>query len=396
MNRVVHIINKKDSGGAYIAAERLHSELASIGVDSRFLSLMEFRRKQFYVKFLFSVKIRLIRAIKRQSNRGLFSLSRYGQDDFYSLRSELNLHDDIIVFHWWQNSLLKISSVRKLIQEGYNCHFITHDNWLFTAGCHYTMKCENYRNQCKGGCPHFSDAIYALLEGERKDKMSLITAIRNSPNSSIQYLNSDWLLKFGTQSEREWFFPNVWKGYNSIETQVNSSNREYDIAFGALGGKQNPFKGYSDLQWIVSKLGDKSALNIRSFGGKKEESFDGVMELGVLSKSEILDMFLKTKIFIFPSLQESYGQTLIEAMYCGSIVVARETGIVNDIISHGYNGFVFKKKEEAFAILGELLTLSEDKIEELRQNSIVSVRDFNSKYSIKKWYEKVLSSRNVE
>ena len=43
---------------------------------------------------------------------------------------------------------------------------------------------------------------------------------------------------------------------------------------------------------------------------------------------------------VVPSLQEAFGQTIIEAMSCGTPVVAFDEGGPKDIIDHNINGYL--------------------------------------------------------
>jgi glycosyltransferase involved in cell wall biosynthesis len=46
-----------------------------------------------------------------------------------------------------------------------------------------------------------------------------------------------------------------------------------------------------------------------------------------------------------PSLQEAFGKTIIEAMACGTPVVAFNSGGPRDIVSHGIDGYLAKPFE---------------------------------------------------
>lgn len=55
------------------------------------------------------------------------------------------------------------------------------------------------------------------------------------------------------------------------------------------------------------------------------------------SKQKIVELYSKSDIFIFPSLEEGWGLTPLEAMACGCIVVGTNVGFVPDLGVHRVN-----------------------------------------------------------
>ena len=49
------------------------------------------------------------------------------------------------------------------------------------------------------------------------------------------------------------------------------------------------------------------------------------------TKQKLVDLYSDADIFLFPSLEEGWGLTPLEAMACGCIVVGTNTGFVLDI-----------------------------------------------------------------
>ena len=55
------------------------------------------------------------------------------------------------------------------------------------------------------------------------------------------------------------------------------------------------------------------------------------------SKSKLMELYSTSDIFIFPSLEEGWGLTPLEAMACGCIVIGTKTGFVLDLGQHEEN-----------------------------------------------------------
>src|SRR5262249_14964418 len=72
---------------------------------------------------------------------------------------------------------------------------------------------------------------------------------------------------------------------------------------------------------------------------------------------------------------EPFGLVLIEAMACGTPVIAFNRGSVTEIVDHGSTGFVVEGKEEAVAATDQLSRLSRGAIR----------RRFEERFTARRW-----------
>ncbi|TMH05057.1 MAG: glycosyltransferase family 4 protein [Betaproteobacteria bacterium] len=78
-------------------------------------------------------------------------------------------------------------------------------------------------------------------------------------------------------------------------------------------------------------------------------STDFVGEIGDAEKNELLG---GASALLFPiDWPEPFGLVMIEAMACGTPVIAWDRGSVSEIVDHGVTGFVVRSEEEAVAAL---------------------------------------------
>lgn len=85
-----------------------------------------------------------------------------------------------------------------------------------------------------------------------------------------------------------------------------------------------------------------------------------VGEIGEREKSEFLG---KAKALLFPiDWPEPFGLVMIEAMACGTPVIAFEAGSVPEVIEHGVTGFVVRDMPSAIAAAARVNTLSRREI----------------------------------
>lgn len=104
---------------------------------------------------------------------------------------------------------------------------------------------------------------------------------------------------------------------------------------------------------LVLITGDDPAVNIDSDysnlvkeKSKTLPSFVSIEFLGNLNSSEMNSYYGKSHLTVIPSLVEATSLSALEAMACGSILLASETGGLTQLISHGKNGFLAKVGDE--------------------------------------------------
>ena len=76
----------------------------------------------------------------------------------------------------------------------------------------------------------------------------------------------------------------------------------------------------------------------------------------LISDSELVGLYNRAKVFVYSSILEPFGLAPVEAMACGTPVVAIKEGGVRESVIPNETGFLTDRDEEAFAAaLGELL-----------------------------------------
>lgn len=67
---------------------------------------------------------------------------------------------------------------------------------------------------------------------------------------------------------------------------------------------------------------------------------DNVVYTGYIFGEELSEVYASADVFVFPSLTETFGNVVLEAMSSGLPVVAVAAGGVKDNVENGYNGFL--------------------------------------------------------
>lgn len=109
---------------------------------------------------------------------------------------------------------------------------------------------------------------------------------------------------------------------------------------------------------------------------------------GSVSENDLVNWYTASDIFVAPSLRESYGIALREAMAMGLAVIASDIPPHREVIVEGKNGLIFKTKEkkELFEKIGLLLKNPELR-KKLGNNARMSTNIITMKDTAEKYYE---------
>ena len=102
---------------------------------------------------------------------------------------------------------------------------------------------------------------------------------------------------------------------------------------------------------------------------KKNNLLDNVYLLDEISQRELALWNNAADIFVFPSISESFGIALIEAMACGIPVIAADASGPQGIINNYKTGIVVQKKNSKEIAKNIILLLSDDKLKERISNN---------------------------
>lgn len=267
------------------------------------------------------------------------------------------LDADIVHLNWICNGHISLDMISKIKSP---IIWTLHDSWAFTGGCHITFDCTRYMEGC-GKCPQLSseslkDISYKLLKKKHK---------KLSDKDITIVTPSNWLADCARKSS---LFRNrpIYVIPNGLDTEVfkpiqKSVAREVWglpldkklILFGAMNSVADPNKGYKYLQAALEKLNLEKwsdGIELVVFGANNlfcdELSIYKTNVIGSINDEQSLAVLYNAcDVMIVPSISESFGQTAVESMACGTPVVAfRATGLL-DIIDHKESGYLAKAYE---------------------------------------------------
>lgn len=386
--RIVHITTI-DEGGAYKAVARMQEALRLVGIDSQILLRNKLHKEHEGEVYLDNGMKSIISKGKNLLN---FFFSRQGIA-CELLGSDVTKHElvekaDIVVIHWC-NSFLSYKSIKKLMNGGKQVVFFMHDTWLFTGGCHVNLDCEKYKVGC-GNCPY--------IHGNKEKDLSywnFLTKQKLLKDCSIHIIApSKWIMDCAYQSaitgdKKITFIPNCIDGsvFRPL-TDVNKLRMKYSIPsdkkivlFGAaFNGTDNKNKGFNYLLEALEFL-EKSEYFLLIFGKCDEKEIVWKQEYKLLgyihSEQEMAEVYNIADVYVTPSLQESFGFTVCEAMSCGTPVVAFPVGGIREQITHEQNGYLANYKDAEDLAKGVVYCTQKYNVEKLSLKAQISASNYH-------------------
>lgn len=167
-------------------------------------------------------------------------------------------------------------------------------------------------------------------------------------------------------------------------------------------GKLVKHKRVIDLLEAFSSIEQRGASELVVIGEGPEKSSlkefvknrhieNSVRFLPFLSQEKYRAALSRCSVFILPSVKEAFGVVIIEAMACGKPVIARRIPGPADIVTHGYNGFLFENNDELREYL-ELLISDEGLRKKMGTNARKTVEKQYAFNKIADSYEKLYKS----
>jgi len=154
----------------------------------------------------------------------------------------------------------------------------------------------------------------------------------------------------------------------------------------------------TDMLIRLSHILPENALLIITGQGPEREKMESqsnernTIFTGKLVDQELSAVYASADIFVFPSLTDTFGNVVLEAMASGLPVIAANAGGPKNIIAHGETGYLIEPKNE-LAFNEHIKILMEDKVlfKKMQGNALQYARDMNWDNLIKQLSKKYLS-----
>ena len=115
--------------------------------------------------------------------------------------------------------------------------------------------------------------------------------------------------------------------------------------------------------------------------------------IGEINEAEKSDFLGNAMALLFPiNWDEPFGMVMIEAMACGTPVIAHGRGSVREVIEHGKNGFIVSSTEEAVNCIKQLSPLQRKVVRQVFEERFTANKMAKAYLQL---YEKLCSQRKL-
>lgn len=364
----VLIVNTSErTGGAAVAANRLMEALINNGVKAKMLV----RDKQSSSLCVSSAGSALCNKWNFAWERFVIWMNnRFSKDNLWKVsiantgvditKTQEFKEADVIHLHWINQGFISIKTIQKILASGKPVVWTMHDMWEATAICHHSYECERFSDEC-GSCqflhsPSANDLSHRVFL--RKQKI-----LANASNLHFVAV-SEWLASRSRQSSLIGSFPisvipnsislSQFKMVDRIDARTTLDiTQPYVISFGAAR-IDDSIKGFSYLiealkMLIADGKFEASDMCLLLFGGLRQPEILNEIPIPYKYMGYIDDedqqslVYSASNVTVSSSLYETFGQTLIEAMACGSLPVSFTGSGQTDIIDHLSNGYLAER-----------------------------------------------------
>ena len=347
--RVAHFFSGNPISGAASGALNLCNGLLKEGIEiSIYNNEFDFlvRDNKFYYKENFIKKINSFKnnildriVISGLQDKIKFSSGIIG--NFPIEKNDLNNYD-LIHLHWINNGFINLHSLK-------NIHipivWTIRDMWPLTGGCHYSLGCKKYHEECSS-CPNLKSF------NPFKDQIKKIFNIKQDVISNLK-LNlvpiSKWLENEINQSKilKD---QSVTQIYNCVDNNIfypsdylkdrNELNLPQDKFIILVGSQKlnDKIKNNNEILNLVNKFNQD--YYFVSFG-KFFDNFSNIRNFGFIKNREILrKLYSSANVYLSFAKEEAFGKTLVESLMCNTPVISNDNISAQEIIKHKYNGYL--------------------------------------------------------
>ncbi|ROP42568.1 glycosyltransferase family 4 protein [Saccharothrix texasensis] len=164
----------------------------------------------------------------------------------------------------------------------------------------------------------------------------------------------------------------AWAGtvHNAVDVGAFPFSRDKED-YALFLGRAAPFKGIPEAIAAAAEAGVRLRVAAKCREPEEREYFrreiapllgPGVEWIGEVGREEKLALLTAARCLLFPiSWDEPFGLVMVEAMACGTPVVANRRGSVPEVVAHGQTGFVCDDHAALVAALRRIDRLSPDR-----------------------------------
>lgn len=365
--KIVHLNTHDWYGGASVVANRLAQCQRKLGFDSRILCGYK---------------------IKDDPYSSVFPIEKVDDDHkikegwvYSNLKGSAKLPDhplvskaDLLHVHNLHGGYFNYEHL-SLLAKHIPLVWTLHDMHGITGRCAHSMNCSRWESGC-GKCPHLeyypqassnSDASAEMWHQKRKiyEKIPLNLVCPSqwlmSKVSRSMLADNNVSLIYNGVDERK-FHPK-----SEITSRIHGLEpSSLLVGFLAHGGIKNPYKGGEFLLEAVHTLRERfpNAYFIEIGGNPEDDELPERFIKANYTKDEdiIVNLYNSLDLLLYPSLADNCPLVVLEAMACGTPVVAFPTGGIPELIKNRHSGLITNEINSASLIKASSMLMESEKM----------------------------------
>jgi glycosyltransferase involved in cell wall biosynthesis len=357
--RVLHL-NTHSSGGSYQYAALLSTALMEHGIESRVLCKNS-QLPQFGWDLLDRVIRRFYVSLSTEPWHGTRRLLPPPTVKDLKGVDVVHLH---VVADWFD-----VPRWLETLPRRIGVVIGVHGMWHFTGGCFLYRGCDRYANETHActPCPILKAPLNRVLA--RDEHRRKLQAYRDCRAKFVA--NSQWLAELARRSPIVKASGGVRVIHPGIDTTVfkpqdkELCRKHFGLptdAFVIITGCASLTDTNKNVPWLFEQLLHLAGLRsviVLAFG-------EGVVPVpsslnvrftgGIRERSDLASLFAAADVFVSASLMETYGLTLVEAMACGTPVVAFRVGGIPEAAPDA-QGAILCAPQDGAALIEAITTL---------------------------------------
>ena len=160
--------------------------------------------------------------------------------------------------------------------------------------------------------------------------------------------------------------PYASKVYNGIDSNLFTFSEEAEDYL-LIAGRIVPEKGFKEAIQVAQQTGKRLYIagpvypDQQGYFDQYIKPFlhDKILYLGYLEQEQLVRYYQKAEALLMPiQWEEPFGLTMVEAMACGTPVIALHRGSVPEIVKHGETGFVVHSIADMAEAVGHIPEIS--------------------------------------
>lgn len=277
-----------------------------------------------------------------------YSISRF------DLRILEEFKPDIVHIHNWYN-LLNYKDLGQLFQK-FRVVLTVHDERFLTGGCHVSLGCTNYLQECRN-CPQVIGAKIAV----HKSKQRIDELFANSRSIAI-ISPSNWLMskfvnsKITHDKKNMHVIPNPYE-LSLVESAIELREKNQDGIFELLftaADSSSPNKALDralEAVRLFAKTHSGVNVRLRVIGSRRKSiiRISGNLELryeGRISQLQVAELMRASNLLLVTSKSENFPNVVVEAMMLHLPVLATAVGGIPELVKDKITGILAENSVE--------------------------------------------------